>query len=59
MINSDLKNFTQYIWSIQRQVQLNTVKMYRTTEIDKVIRKRKYMKKKQDCKIIYSNKLTF
>lgn len=59
MINSDLKNFTQYIWSIQRQVQLNTVKMYRTTEIDKVIRKRKYMKKKQDCKKIYSNKLTF
>lgn len=33
--------------------------MYRTTEIDKVIRTRKYMKKKQDCKIIYSNKLTF
>lgn len=50
MINSDLKNFTQYIWSIQRQVQLNTVKMYRTTEIDKVIRKRKYMKKNRTVK---------
>lgn len=50
MINNDLKNFSQYIWSIQRQVQFNTVKMYRTTEINKVIRKRKYMRKKNNKK---------